>query len=105
MRTNMSAERLIPQFEPLDDPIEVLGLLRAGDRLMHTKPDQWRLLRADIEVTAGAAAVLKRGSIWLTTANEPHDFAGGRLVPTGDSLFGWTSQTWIWVEKVSQARH
>lgn len=91
---------------PIDDPIELLSLLRAGDRLHHCHGLGWRLVRGDVAVTEAAIQVL-RNPFWLVGPNnEPFDFGGGRLAPMGDGLFParW-SQTWTWAEGKSNARH
>ena len=80
---------------PLSDPIEILRLLHAGDRLAQCHPTGWRLLGGDVAVSETAVNALKRG---VPRVAGCCDSGGGRLVPLHDGLFGGFSQTWMWAE-------
>jgi len=82
---------------PLTDPVEILRLLHAGDRLAHCHPIGWRLLSGDVAVSETAVNALKRG-VTRIAGNGCPDSGGGRLVPLDDGLFGGFSQTWMWAE-------
>jgi hypothetical protein len=93
------------ELATIEDPIEVLVLLRTGDRLAHCHGLGWRLVRADIAVSELAVGVLKRGGVWFVVmdgVNVPYDFGGGRLAPLGDALIGQDAQTWAWAEGASR---
>lgn len=85
---------------PLTDPVEILRLLHAGDRLAHCHPIGWRLLSGDVAVSETAVNALKRG-VTRIAGNGCPDSGGGRLVPLDDGLFGGFSQTWMWAEGVT----
>ena len=94
------AQKATPaRLPPLADPREVLAFLRAGDRLAYAYPDQWRLIRANVEVEHNAARILRGGGYML-------EKFGGRLAPLGDALLpGFPAQTWAWAEERSHATH
>jgi hypothetical protein len=73
----------------ISGPDELLVHLRAGDRLMHTHPGGWRLIRLNSRVAKRAVDILK--------GPNRH---GGRLQPMGDGLLvpNEDSQTWSWLE-------
>lgn len=93
-----------PELPPITDPKEALSLLRAGDSLARCWPCGWRLVRSNVQVDDGAVSILRSGGYFL-------DPFGGRLVPLGDQLplgdttNAYLSQTWIWAEDRSNARH
>ncbi len=82
---------------PLSDPLEIVRLLRAGDRLAHCYQTGWRLVGGDVAVAENAVNALKRGTPRMTS-DDAQDFGGGRLAPLDDGLFGGFSQTWMWAE-------
>lgn len=89
----MAAERK-PQLR-VTCPLELVALLRAGDRLAYCQGSGWRLV-------GGAAAVDARGG----HVPLPEVLRGGRLAPLGDALLpGHPAQTWAWAEGRSHARH
>lgn len=99
-----------PELPPIDDPIELLALLRAGDRVHHCIGSGWRLLRSNVPVSELAVRVLRGSGIWLIkeNGNEPFDFGGGCLVPMGDGLPlpGLNmAQTYGWAEGRSNMKH
>ena len=71
----------------LCDPIQVIRLLRAGDRLAHCHPTGWRLVGGDVAVSENAVDALKRGTS-RKHGGDSQECAGGRLAPLGDGLFG-----------------
>ena len=81
----------------LCDPIQVIRLLRAGDRLAHCHPTGWRLVGGDVAVSENAVDALKRGTS-RKHGGDSQECSGGRLAPLGDGLFGGFSQTWMWAE-------
>ena len=84
----------------LTDPREVLSLLRAGDKLTRYGPEAWVLAQAGVEVSHEAACILRGGGYML-------DRFGGRLAPLGDGLLPGSnmSQTFVWAEDRSDAKH
>lgn len=94
-------------------PLELVGLLRAGDRLAYCQGEGWRLVRAGTAVEDQAAQLLRSGGLGYAVADGVGGHVplrdllrGGRLAPMGDALLpGFPAQTWAWAEGRSNARH
>ena len=102
----MPDDQTIPELPPFDAAEDVLPLLRAGSRLVRCLPEGWRLEPGGVAVADTAVNVLMRGGQCYFVGVEPVDWGGGTLVGLGDGLLPEApSQTYIWTEHSSHARH